>query len=101
LRQLRQVPLYVRLMANVRLDGLESLAQRLKKPALFKAWGQHLERRMVTAFRTETSPAGQKWPDLQAKTRLSKRNRKRPKSRHPNKILRDMGDLNRLQDFSG
>ncbi|WP_157776153.1 hypothetical protein [Gloeomargarita lithophora] len=45
-------------MANVRLDGLESLAQRLKKPALFKAWGQHLERRMVTAFRTETSPVG-------------------------------------------
>uniref|UniRef100_UPI003F7257EF phage virion morphogenesis protein n=1 Tax=Gloeomargarita lithophora TaxID=1188228 RepID=UPI003F7257EF len=80
-------------MANVRLDGLESLAQRLKKPALFKAWGQHLERRMVTAFRTETSPAGQKWPDLQAKTRLSKRNRKRPKSRYPNKILRDTGDL--------
>ncbi len=26
-------------MANVRLDGLESLEQRLKKPALFKAWG--------------------------------------------------------------
>jgi hypothetical protein len=69
-------------MANVRLNGLESLEQRLKNPALFRAWGQYLERRMVTAFRTETSPAGQKWVDLQSKTRLSKRIRKRPKSRY-------------------
>ncbi len=76
-------------MANVRLDGLESLEQRLRKPALFRAWVQYLERRMVTAFRTETSPTGRKWADLQPKTKLAKRTRKRPKSRYPNRILRE------------
>ncbi len=31
-------------MANVRLDGLQSLERRLNDPRLFKSWGQYLER---------------------------------------------------------
>lgn len=81
-------------MANVRLDGLQSLERRLHDPRLFKSWGQYLERRIVTAFRTETSPAGEKWADLKDATKKSKRSKnRRPRSRFPNKILRDMGDL--------
>jgi len=60
-------------------------------PALFKTWGNYLERRTVQAFKQETSPAGQPWTPLRPKTIERKLKRKTPKSR--NKILRDTGAL--------
>ncbi|MDX2273611.1 MAG: phage virion morphogenesis protein [Cyanobacteriota bacterium] len=56
---------------------------------LYKAWANHLESRVVTAFKQETSPAGQAWPELKPVTiRRKSRN-----SRSINKKLRDTGTL--------
>jgi phage virion morphogenesis protein len=81
-------------MANITLKDLQKLERRLQSPRLFKAWGQYLERRIVKSFRSETSPAGQKWAPLKPATRKRKGSKtRRPQSRYPKKILRDMGDL--------
>ncbi|MDX2272822.1 MAG: phage virion morphogenesis protein [Cyanobacteriota bacterium] len=84
----------VKLITTVTDTRLQQLFDRidntLRSPQpLYKAWANHLESRVVNAFKQETSPAGQAWPELKPAT-IRRKNRN---SSSLNKKLRDTGTL--------
>lgn len=81
-------------MANLTFDAtdveLDFLAD-LDLTDLYKIWAQTIEAVTIRAFQRETSPAGQRWEPLKAKTIARRNARVSPPTR--GKILLDKGNL--------
>ncbi|MEM8603249.1 MAG: phage virion morphogenesis protein [Cyanobacteria bacterium P01_H01_bin.121] len=60
---------------------------------LYKAWGDYLFGVAADSFRQQRSPSGQPWQQLKEATYRRKRQRRSPRSKYPNSILRDTGVL--------